>query len=125
MVVDASAVFEILTVPSPRVLAKIEGRALQAPHLLDVEVLHALRRHERLGNIDSRRAQESLDVFLSMPVARFEHAPLLRRAWQLRANLTGYDAIYVALAESLDAPLLTCDARLRAAPGHRAIIELL
>ena len=101
------------------------GEQFCAPHLIDIEVAHVLRRYERAGEIESRRAQSALADLADLPMVRYPHAPLLQRIWQLRANLTGYDAAYVALAEILDVPLLTCDAKLASAPGHRARVEVI
>ena len=129
IVLDASAALDLLlgTVIGESVRGRVlrRGERLCAPHLIDIEVAHVLRRYERAGEIDSRRAQSALADLADMPIARYPHAPLLQRIWQLRANLTGYDAAYVALAEILDVPLLTCDAKLAASPGHRARVELI
>ncbi|MFN2387539.1 MAG: type II toxin-antitoxin system VapC family toxin [Thermoanaerobaculia bacterium] len=105
-----------------RVLAPRE--TLHAPHLLDLEVAQVLRRYLGQGDLSEQRAAESLRDFLDLSVARYPHEPFLPRIWQLRANLTAYDAAYVALAEALDAPLVTRDARLARAAGHEARIEL-
>ena len=75
--------------------------------------------------MDPERGREAIDDFSDFPVTRYPHHLFLTRIWQLRNNMTAYDAVYVALAESLAVPLLTCDARLAAAPGHSAEIELL
>jgi predicted nucleic acid-binding protein len=125
IVLDASAVLELLlgTETGAAVQERLRAERLAAPHLLDVEVLHVLRRYERASEITGRRGQQALDDLGDLPMTRYPHAPLLRRMWQLRANLTGYDAAYVALAETLEIPLLTCDAKLAASPGHRARIE--
>jgi predicted nucleic acid-binding protein len=88
-------------------------------------VLHVLRRYERAGDISGPRAQSALVDLGDLPVHRYSHVPLLPRMWELRANLTGYDAAYVALAEVLEAPLVTADAKLASAPGHRARIQVL
>jgi len=125
IVLDASVVLELLlgTETGAAVQERVRAERLAAPHLLDVEVLHAMRRYERAMEITNRRGQQALDDLGDLPMTRYQHAPLLRRMWQLRANLTGYDATYVALAETLEIPLLTCDAKLAASPGHRARIE--
>ena len=128
IVLDASAALEILlgTDAGEALRERILGRPdrLAAPHLLDVEVAHVLRRYERAHELAAQRAQMALAALADMPIARYSHTPLLPRTWQLRANLTAYDAIYVALAETLDVPLLTRDAKLAAAPGHRAKVEI-
>ncbi len=98
---------------------------LHVPHLLDVEVTAALRRRVRLGQTDAEVATEVLDDLADLAAIRWDHAPLLRRAWQLRDNVTAYDAVYVVLAEMLDAPLVTSDVRLAHAPGLRCVVDLL
>ena len=129
IVVDASAVLEFLlqTVLGTRIESRLfrDHGELHAPHLLDVEMCQALRRLVRLGDVSTERAQEALSDFVDLDIRRHAHTPLLDRVWDLRNNLTAYDAMYVALAEALDAPLVTCDARLSASPGHEARIDLL
>ncbi len=129
IVVDASAVIELL-LRSPigkRVEARLFTRpvALHGPHLLDVEVVQVLRRFEARGELHAARAGAALHLLEVLPMRRHPHAPLLTRVWSLRANLTAYDATYVALAEALGAVLITCDARLGRAPGLRAPVEVL
>lgn len=85
---------------------------LHAPHLLDVEVTAALRRRVRLGQTRPTRAFEALADLADLAALRWDHAPLLGRAWELRENVTAYDGVYVALAEALDAVLVTSDVRL-------------
>jgi predicted nucleic acid-binding protein len=97
---------------------------LHAPELLDIEVLQVLRRFEREGSLSPERARECLEDFGSFLIERYPHHLLLDRAWELRANLTAYDAAYVTLAELLRAPLLTCDSRLARAP-HGAHVQVL
>ena len=101
------------------------GESLHAPHLLDVEVTQVLRRYTQNTALTAQRAQEALDDLLDFPIERYPHAALLPRAWDLRDNLTAYDAVYVALAEALQTSLLTCDGRLARAPGLTARIELM
>jgi predicted nucleic acid-binding protein len=128
IVVDASAVLEVL-LRTPVALA-IErrllaaGEALHAPHLIDIEVAHALRRYALAGDMSAKRGREALEDLADLSVRRYPHDVLLPRVWKLRANLTAYDAAYVALAEALGAPLLTRDRRLAGSAGHRARIEL-
>ena len=81
-------------------------------------------RYAAKGEIDSERGRAALADLADFPFRRYPHDFLLPRVWDLRNNLTAYDAMYVALAEALDAPLLTCDKRLAASPGHHARIEL-
>jgi predicted nucleic acid-binding protein len=128
IVVDASAVLEtLLRTPAA---AAVEGRlfdpaqTLHAPHLIDVEVTQVLRRYAAAGGVDPERCHTALADWMSFPVTRYPHDFLLPRVWELRHNLTAYDAVYVALAEAFDAPLLTRDQRLAAAAGHRARVEL-
>lgn len=98
--------------------------ALHAPELMDIEVLHVLRRAVSREQLTPRRAEQALRVLESLPLTRHSHAPLRRRCWQLRANLSAYDAAYVALAEGLGARLLTRDARIAKAPGLGAVVEV-
>ncbi|MBV1705033.1 MAG: type II toxin-antitoxin system VapC family toxin [Hyphomicrobiales bacterium] len=123
IVIDASAALEWLlrTRGGETVERMILGAAssLHAPHLIDVEVAHVLRRRAMRGEMDAGRAREALDDFAELPLRRHEHTDLLARAWSMRANLSAYDAIYVALAEAIDATLLTCDKRLAAAAAGR------
>jgi predicted nucleic acid-binding protein len=101
------------------------GESWHAPHLLDLEVAQVLRRYAAGGELSAARGRQALEDLAVLPIARYGHEPLLARIWQLRPNLTAYDAAYVALAEALEAPLLTRDRRLAGAPGHRAAVELL
>ncbi|WP_395647093.1 type II toxin-antitoxin system VapC family toxin [Terricaulis sp.] len=127
IVVDASAVLELLLrTPASALVGErlLDPReTLHAPHLLDVEVTQVLRRYAANGDIDSERGEAALADLADLPVHRYPHDFLLSRVWGLRHNLTAYDAVYVALAEALDAPLLTRDQRLAGAPGHHARIE--
>ena len=97
---------------------------LHAPHLLDIEVSQVLRRLLQHKEITLTRAEHAFDDLSNLVIERHEHRSLVPRVWQLRDSLTAYDAAYVALAEALDAPLLTCDAKLAGARGHDAKIEL-
>lgn len=127
IVVDASAAVEVLlgTPPGANAAERISAPAesLHAPHLIDAEVAQVLRRFAARGDITPERGAEALADLADMPLERYPHTVLLPRAWELRANLSAYDAMYVALAEALDATLLTGDRRLAAAPGHRARVE--
>jgi predicted nucleic acid-binding protein len=128
IVVDASALLELLlrTVRGDSVAlhALAPEQRLHAPHLLDVEVAQALRRLVQLGDITATRARQALDDHAALAVDRHAHQDLLPRIWQLRESISAYDAAYVALAEALEAPLLTCDAKLARSHGHRAKMEL-
>jgi predicted nucleic acid-binding protein len=129
IVVDASALLEVLlNRPSGERIAHrlLDPReALHAPHLIDLEVTQALRRCQAAGEMSPQRARQALLTLVQMPLERHPHWPFLDRIWELRRNITAYDAAYVVLAEVLDAPLLTCDRALASAPGHRAVVELI
>jgi len=128
IVVDASALLEVLlrTTRGEAIEARLLGRSesLHSPHLLDVEVAQVIRRFMIAGEIDAPRAQAALDDFLDFPILRHSHSFLLRRVWDLRANLTAYDAVYVALAETLEATFLTHDRRLATAARRYVTVEL-
>lgn len=128
IVTDASVVLELLlrTTAADAVERRLFNRrdSLHAPHLLDVEVAQVLRRYAGRGEISAARGRLTLGLLARLPIERYAHEPMLARIWALRANLTAYDAAYVALAEALGATLLTRDERLAAAPGSRAMIEL-
>ena len=129
IVVDASALLEFLL--QTRLGARVEARLfrdeddLHAPHLVDVELVQGLRRLVRTGEVSAARAAEAIADLLDLDLHRHAHVDLLGRAWRLRDNLTAYDAMYVALAEAIAAPIVTCDNPLANAPGHRARIELI
>ncbi len=126
IVVDASAVVEYL-VREPRndaLVERVVGDRSHAPHLLDVEVAHALRGFVLRGELTAIRASEALSDAAELTIERYPHVLLLRRAWELRDSLSTYDAVYVALAELLQAPLVTCDSRVANAHGHEAEVEL-
>jgi len=128
IVVDASALLEaLLRMPAAdavdeRLFAPRE--TLHAPHLIDVEVAQVIRRFAAAGDIDGARGRAALADLANLRLSRYPHGLLLPRIWDLRHNLSAYDAAYVALAEALDAPLVTRDRRLAAAAGHGARIEL-
>lgn len=129
IVLDASAAVEFLlgTAVGERVATRTraEGETLHAPYLLDVEVAHALRRQVARGELPVERGREALEDLADLALERYPHAPLLGRMWELRSRLTAYDATYVALAEELDAPLVTRDARLARAGGHGARVQVI
>jgi predicted nucleic acid-binding protein len=128
IVLDASALVELLlgTAAGRSVVERIASPdvSLHAPHLADVEVAQALRRLARDGDLDAASAGAALADLRALDLERHSHEPLLDRVWTLRDNLTAYDAVYVALAEALDARLLTCDVRLARAPGMSRRVEL-
>jgi len=128
IVVDASAMLEVLlgTATGARIEDRLlsRGESLHAPHLLDVEVAQVLRRYAAAGELTPERGLEALTDLVDFPVHRYAHDLLLPRIWELRRNVTAYDAAYLALAEALTAPLVTCDARLASAPRHAAIVEV-
>ncbi|MEX1006255.1 MAG: type II toxin-antitoxin system VapC family toxin [Acidimicrobiia bacterium] len=124
IVVDASVVLDAL-VATGGTHTRLAGEDLAAPHLLDAEVANALRSRNRTGDLDAVSAHRALTDLAALEVERFSHVHLLTRVWELRDNLTVYDALYVALAEALDIPLVTLDTRTAAAPGTTAVIEVL
>lgn len=129
IIIDASALIELLL--RTELGAKVEGRVLapeerlHAPHLLDVEIAQVLRRLVQLKQITTSRAKEALDDHLELFIERASPRELLQRIWELRDSLTAYDAAYIALAEALAAPVVTCDAKLARAHGHHAKVELI
>jgi len=129
IVVDASALIEVL-LRTPAAVA-IEKRlfspveTLHAPHLIDIEVAQVIRRYAAAGDIDGERGRMALIDLADFPLRRYPHVVLLPRVWTLRNNVTAYDAAYIALAEALDASLLTRDKRLAAAAGHHARVEVM
>lgn len=129
IVLDASAAVEFLlnTPLGERVGNRLstDSTSLHAPQLLDVEVLHVLRRLCLGKVVGERRASQALADLAELPVTRYSHEDLIGRAWTLRATLTAYDAMYLALAEALDATVVTCDGRLARAHGHQAEIEVI
>jgi predicted nucleic acid-binding protein len=128
IVVDASVIVTALADDGPdgeRARGRLGGERLAAPHLIDIEVLSAWRRLAAAGKMDDRRAAFARADLRALPLDRVPHAPLIERCWELRANLTMYDAAYVALAEIIDAPLVTSDAKLAGTPGAACAIEVL
>ena len=127
IVVDASVLAPALAddaADGDEARERLRGQRLAAPELVDLEVASVLRRASREGRLDERRARQALEDLAAIPLVRASHRPLLERIWELRENLTAYDAAYVALAETLEVALLTADERLRRAPGPRCEIEL-
>ena len=128
IVLDASAAIDwLLQTPSGQ---QIEQRiysaneSLNAPHLLDIEFVQVMRRLVRDGKIEGQRADEAIEDLVDMRITRYPHYVLLPRIWQLRNNLSAYDATYIALAQTLGATLLTRDSRLAGAAGHNAKVEV-
>jgi predicted nucleic acid-binding protein len=127
IVLDASAAVEWLlrTEEGVRIEHRMSrGGPLHVPHLLDLEVANVLRRFVLGRTMTEARAEQALQDLSDVRMMRHGHKNLLPRIWELRDHLTAYDSVYVALAEALDAPLLTCDAKIAAAPGHRAMVEV-
>jgi predicted nucleic acid-binding protein len=127
IVLDASAVVDLLA--SATASQDLHDRVLgdddrHAPHLLDVEVAQALRGLVAGGALSDDRASDARADAAMLPIVRYPHLPLVERAWELRANLSVYDGVYVALAELLGAPLVTCDRRLAGIAGHTATVEV-
>lgn len=116
IVIDASAVLDLVfnrhsaAIVRERLLAPREIAC--APHLIDAEVVQVLRRYVRTRELDAGRADTALADYLDLPIERYPHELFLPRVWEMKANFTAYDALYVALAEALEAPLLTSDAAL-------------
>lgn len=127
LVVDTPAIVEALVgrSPDPALVDRLaQDGDLAAPHLLDVEFLHALRRLVALGALNADRAGDARSDFSDLSITRYPHHPLADRMWDLRDNLTAYDAVFVALSEALGVPLVTCDGGLASAPRHHAVVEL-
>ncbi|HKR63988.1 MAG TPA: type II toxin-antitoxin system VapC family toxin [Thermoanaerobaculia bacterium] len=126
IVVDASAVLAFL-IQSPaaaRIDEYLFGGETHAPHLIDLEVMHAIRRWVLSGAMTRQDAENAIEYFKLMRIHRSSHEALLDRIWRLRDNLTAYDAAYVALAEVLDTVVITTDAKLAAAPGMSRRVKL-
>ena len=127
LVVDASVVAPLIADGGPdgdAFRAAARGQTLLAPDLLRVEVLSVVRRHLAAGALSAQQANDAVDDLLALPITLCPTPALLRRCWELRSNVTAYDACYVALAETLDIALLTADAKLANAPGTRCSFVL-
>ena len=126
IVLDASLVVELLI--NGRLADDIRselvrsGEAFLVPHLIDIEVLSAIRRLAAGQRMDAHRWGQALEGLAALPAERYSHTPLLSRIWELRHNFTAYDAVYIALAEATDSVLYTCDEKL--CRGHRARVTL-
>ncbi len=130
LVVDASALTELVLLrpAATRVRAQIVEHEMHAPHLLDIEVISAVRRLLGRGGVTERRASAAVSAFLKLPVERYPHSILGLRVWDLRKNFSPYDAVYLALAEKLrggGVPLLTADARLARATRKHTDVEVI
>ena len=123
IVLDTSAAVEFVTSRTHGAWVEEQlgtGRSIHAPHVLDVEVVGVLRRLVRERRLSARRADAALRDFASLAVARYSHVPLLARMWSLRENARAADAAFIALAEMLDANLVTTDLRIADVPGIEA-----
>lgn len=129
IVVDASAMADLLlrTPRGMRVAERVlvSEETLHVPHLLDVEVAHALRRLTLQGQLTGERGRDALEDLSVLPLNRYSHTELISRVWGLRSSLTAYDAAYAALAEALEARIVTTDGRFSRAHGYDAEIELI
>lgn len=128
LIVDASCLYEVVAdaAHAEQVRARLAADTDQAaPHVIDAEVLGIIRRDRLLGRLDETAALQAVDDVRDWPGERYGHRSLLERAWELRANVRTWDALYLALAEVLDATLITLDARLGSVPGPRCEVEVL
>ncbi|HWW67094.1 MAG TPA: type II toxin-antitoxin system VapC family toxin [Solirubrobacterales bacterium] len=128
IVVDASVLAPAIAddgADGERARERLREEQLSAPELVDLEVVSTMRRAARAGRLDERRSAQALADLAALPLRRVPHLPLVPRVWELRDNLSAYDATYVALAEALDVLLLTADGPLERAAGVRCEIEVL
>ncbi|MFV0260225.1 MAG: type II toxin-antitoxin system VapC family toxin [Acidimicrobiales bacterium] len=126
VVVDASVLAPVVAdggVDGYRFRARLRGEIVVGPDLLRVEVTSVLRRHANSGQLTAEEAERAVGDLLTFPITVFPTAPVLGRVWELRHNLTAYEACYVALAEAIQQPLLTADHRLANAPGLPCQVE--
>jgi predicted nucleic acid-binding protein len=126
VVADASALVESLAgvAVAPILQDRLRGEDIHAPFLIEIEVIQALRGLVRAGYLSEDRAAMARDDLDALALVLYPHRPLMERIWDLRANHTAYDGSYIALAELLSAPLVTCDARLARSTRHSAVVEL-
>jgi len=129
IVVDSSVILEVLlrTKSAQAIEKKIfsKGQTLHAPHLIDLEIAQVIRRYTFAGEITPERGSQAIEDLIDFRISRYSHDILLPRIWDLRSNMTAYDAAYVTLAEVLNVPLLTRDAKLARSLGSRAKIQLI
>jgi predicted nucleic acid-binding protein len=128
IIVDASVIAPALAdddVDGERARSRLRGEQLMAPEVLDLEVLSVIRKALLAGALSQRRAGSALADLIDLDLTRVSHRPMLSRIWELQQNVTPYDAAYLALAEAVDATLVTGDRRLSRAPGPRCTIEYL
>jgi len=128
LVVDASVLAPVVAdagSDGQRFRERLRGETLIGPDLLRVEVASVLRRHTGNGSLTAQQANAAIDDLLAFPITAYPTAPLLWRVWELRPNVTAYDACYIALAEAVGFPLLTADRRLADAPGLQCALEVL
>jgi predicted nucleic acid-binding protein len=129
LVIDASLAVELsLHTPKGAHAAEIalqSGEELHAPHLIDIEFAHALRRLVLSNEIEGAAGMQALQDFEDLRLDRHPHSVFLPRIWELRNSVSAYDGAYIALSEILHAPLLTCDGRLSRSHGHRAEIRII
>lgn len=127
VVVDASVIVDIVSgsARAPAVAQRLAAERLAAPHLIDEEVVNALRRHALRAETDATPSHHALGYFAGLRIHRMSTELLLDRMWELRNRLSGYDAAYVALAEALDVPLITTDARLGRGHGTDVTVEVI
>jgi predicted nucleic acid-binding protein len=127
LIVDASCLYEVVVDAAQA--EQVRGRLAHdpdqaAPHVVDVEVLSIVRRDHHLGRLDATAARQAVEDLRDWPGERYGHRHLLERAWELRANVRSWDALYVALAEALDATLLTLDRRLGRVTGLACTVDV-
>lgn len=125
-VIDNSALLEFLagTNPDPALIRRLTTARGAAPELIDAEALNALRRLVQREVITEEQGRTTLGYVRDTPIVRVSHRPLMKRAWDLRNAISPYDGLYVALAEDLDVPLITCDVKLSKSSGHGARFEV-
>lgn len=128
LVADASVLAPALADGGPdgrRFRQRLRGQTIAAPDIAKVEVLSIIRRHLLSGALNQVEADRAVAALKRFPILIYPAEPHLARCWDLRSNVTSYDATYIALAEALRCPLVTADARLANAPGTRCFFELM